>query len=73
MGRPNFFILVPKLYSAKFFRWHRLSSLWGPPGGHGGPPHRLFIGFLVPEFNLGTRRMHHLHTAPWLPELTARL
>jgi hypothetical protein len=29
--------------------------------------------FLIPKFNLGTGRMAHLHTAPWLPELTMRL
>ena len=73
MGRPDIFILVPKLCLEKFLRWHRLSSLCGPPGGHGGPPYRLFS---VPKFNLGTRKtrkMAHLHTAPWLPELTMRL
>jgi hypothetical protein len=46
----------------------------------------MALGFLVPKFNLGTRKRNseilrcaqndmdsHLHTAPWLPELTWRL
>jgi hypothetical protein len=27
--------------SEKFFRRHRLSSLCGPPGGRGRPPHQI--------------------------------
>src|SRR3989339_2030739 len=33
--------------SEKFSRWHRLSSLCGPPGGRGGPPHQPFHALRV--------------------------
>ena len=36
---PNKVMQAPILLSEKFFRWHRLSSLCGLPGGRGGPPH----------------------------------
>jgi hypothetical protein len=34
--------MLPGFGSEKFFRWHRLSSLGGLPGGRGGPPHKIF-------------------------------
>ena len=70
MGRPDIFILVSKLCLRKV-----------PPVAQAFQPVRTawrartpaLPTFPVPKFNLGTRKMAHLHTAPWLPELTMRL
>ena len=72
MGRPDIFFCFPSSVFEKFLRWHRLSSLCGPAWRAGTP---ALPTLLVPKFNLGTSNpeMPHLHTAPWLPELTRRL
>jgi hypothetical protein len=70
MGCPNFFFLVPKLYSEKFFR---LAQAFQPVRNAWRARTPALLSFLVPKFNLGTGKMAYLHTAPWLPELTMRL